>query len=60
MFVKTNPYKIAGIIPANRKLFGVDGDQPLFLMGSDLLGRDLFTRIIIGSRISLFVGLGVS
>jgi peptide/nickel transport system permease protein len=58
MFVKTNPYKIAGIIPANRKLFGVDGDQPLFLMGSDLLGRDLFTRIIIGSRISLFVGLG--
>ena len=49
MFVKTNPYKIAGIIPANRKLFGVDGDQPLFLMGSDLLGRDLFTRIIIGS-----------
>lgn len=58
MFVKTNPYKIAGIIPANRRLFGVDGDQPLFLMGSDLLGRDLFTRIIIGSRISLFVGLG--
>lgn len=28
-----------------------------YLMGTDLLGRDLFTRILIGGRISLFIGL---
>lgn len=27
------------------------------LMGTDLLGRDLFTRILLGGRISLFIGL---
>jgi peptide/nickel transport system permease protein len=30
----------------------------LFLLGSDEYGRDVFTRIVYGSRISLHVGLG--
>ena len=30
----------------------------LFLLGSDEYGRDVFTRIVYGSRISLLVGLG--
>jgi peptide/nickel transport system permease protein len=33
------------------------GDAPYFLMGSDGLGRDLFSRIVYGSRVSMTVGL---
>jgi peptide/nickel transport system permease protein len=34
------------------------GGDPAFLLGTDQLGRDLLSRIIYGSRISLFIGLG--
>jgi peptide/nickel transport system permease protein len=57
LFVQTEPYKLAGIIPMNVKLFGADGGQPIFLFGADNLGRDLFSRIVYASRVSLFVGL---
>jgi peptide/nickel transport system permease protein len=51
------PYKLWGIIPANRHLFSPPaGSYPAFLMGADNLGRDLFSRIIYGSRISLTIG----
>ncbi|HLI81681.1 MAG TPA: ABC transporter permease [Candidatus Binataceae bacterium] len=33
------------------------GAPPFFLMGSEGLGRDLFSRIVYGSRVSMFVGL---
>jgi len=33
------------------------GAPPYFLMGSEGLGRDLFSRIVYGSRVSMFVGL---
>jgi peptide/nickel transport system permease protein len=39
----------------NRHLFGSDG--PMFLLGTDRMGRDLLSQIIIGSRVSLSVGL---
>jgi peptide/nickel transport system permease protein len=32
-------------------------DQPYFIMGSDGLGRDLFSRIVYGARVSMCVGL---
>lgn len=54
--VEGEPYHLLGLIPMNRHLFGVEGDQPFFLLGSDNLGRDLFSRIIYAARISLFVG----
>lgn len=38
-----------------RHLFGSDG--PMFLLGTDRMGRDLLSQIIIGSRVSLTVGL---
>ncbi|MDR2103978.1 MAG: dipeptide/oligopeptide/nickel ABC transporter permease/ATP-binding protein, partial [Treponema sp.] len=51
------PYKLWGIISANRHLFSPPaGSYPAFLMGADHLGRDLFSRIIYGSRISLTIG----
>ena len=57
-FAKGEPYKVLGIIPLNRRLYTVEGDQPLFLLGADQLGRDLLSRIIYASRVSLFVGFG--
>ena len=33
------------------------GAPPFFLLGSESLGRDLFSRIVYGSRVSMFVGL---
>jgi peptide/nickel transport system permease protein len=54
-FAKGEPYRLWGIIPMERHLFSTDA-YPVFLMGADNLGRDLFSRIIHGSRISLTIG----
>ena len=37
-------------------LYGAEGG-PLFLLGTDRFGRDLFTRILYGSQLSLSIGL---
>jgi peptide/nickel transport system permease protein len=39
------------------RLFGVDAPARVFLLGSDGFGRDLFSRILHGARLSLFSGL---
>ncbi len=57
-FVKGEPYKLWGIFPASVHLFGIaDETIPLFIFGSDSLGRDIFSRCIYGARISLSIGL---
>jgi peptide/nickel transport system permease protein len=44
-------------IPADLHLFGTNGSGKLNLLGTDEQGRDQFSRIVYGSRISLFIGL---
>jgi peptide/nickel transport system permease protein len=55
-FVKGDEYKLFGLVTLDRHLFGVP-EVPLFLFGSDRQGRDMFTRCVLGSQISLSIGL---
>lgn len=56
-FVRGEPYKLFWTIPTRIHLFGVDEPARIFLLGSDSFGRDLLTRILYGSRVSLLVGI---
>lgn len=60
-FSRGDAYKLFGFIPFDRHLYGVDQvtnpDAIALLMGSDALGRDWFSRIMYGGRLSLLVGL---
>ena len=57
LFVRGAPYRFWGLFETDVHLFGVDDGGTLFLLGTDHLGRDLLSRIIYGSRISLTIGL---
>lgn len=56
-FHKGYPYKLFGLIETDVHLLGVDEGAALFLMGSDKLGRDIFSKVVHGARISLSIGL---
>ncbi len=64
LFAHGFPYRFLGVIPTDRHLLGVEGttaEQTIFLLGTDVQGRDVFSRIVYGTRTSLTIGLvGVS
>lgn len=49
-------YDFLGVIPMNRHLVTVDSDGRLYLLGGDINGRDVFSRILFGGRISMTIG----
>jgi peptide/nickel transport system permease protein len=65
------PYKLLWLFPTDRHLLVPDYDAlkkilgktpdpkefPLYLLGSDTTGRDIYSRLLFGSRISLTIGL---
>jgi peptide/nickel transport system permease protein len=52
-------YKILWFIPASVHFFGATNGKPVHFLGTDRLGRDILSRGIIGSRISLTIALAV-
>lgn len=57
-FVVGVPYKLWGLIPWDRHLFGPSNpDQKVYFFGADRLGRDVFSRTIHATRVSMTIGL---
>lgn len=58
LFVQGDAYRLWGLIPGNIHLFGVeDPTIRIFVLGADRQGRDLLSRIIHGTRLSMSIGL---
>jgi peptide/nickel transport system permease protein len=57
LFAKGWEYRLWGLIPMNRHFIGTADGTPLHVLGTDKLGRDIFSRGIVGSRITLMIAL---
>ena len=60
-FAEGFEYRVFGLVPTTRHLIGVDAgldpNKTIFLLGTDVQGRDLWSRLMYGTRISLTIGL---
>ena len=57
-FAESKPYLLMGLIPMSVKFIGVENPRdPFYILGADRLGRDMLSRLIHGTRISLSIGL---
>ena len=53
-------YKLLGLIATDLHLIGVEGaraEETLFMLGTDVQGRDLWSRLMLGTQMSLSIGL---
>jgi peptide/nickel transport system permease protein len=62
LFARGYQYKLFGVIPTDRHLLGMSDDtlRPedyIYLIGTDKQGRDMYSRLLHGTRISLTIGL---
>ncbi|AYM14451.1 MULTISPECIES: ABC transporter permease [Rhizobium/Agrobacterium group] len=58
LFGRGYEYSVLGLFTTDIHLLAsTDKTRPLFLFGADRLGRDVFSRVIQGSQISLSIGL---
>lgn len=63
LFAEGPEYEFLGLFKCSTHLFGAEGEGEVFLFGTDDMGRDLFSRILIGSQVSLtipFAGTAIS
>ena len=56
-FVRGEPYRVLFVIPARVRFIGIEEGGTLFLLGTDVLGRDLLSRILTAAQVSLSVPL---
>jgi peptide/nickel transport system permease protein len=60
LFAHGYPYTFLGLFSADIHLLGLRDASPadgLFLLGTDQLGRDLYSRLLVATRVSLSIGL---
>ena len=60
LFAHGYPYKLFGILPADIHLIGLAGvptEGNLAILGADLQGRDLWSRLMYSTQTSLTIGL---
>ena len=56
-FVRGFEYRILWLFSWDRHLFGVENGERIYLLGTDATGRDVFSRLLFGARVSMTIGL---
>ena len=59
-FVRGFEYELFGLFTTDIHLMGLDTEEtppPLYLLGTDRMGRDMWSRLMYGTRVSMSIGL---